>query len=64
MAEGLWGLLDDISTLGDMMKPEHTQYYKAVHRIVEKRNDYFESDGYSLYNPRLPKEGGGEFLGE
>ena len=51
MAEDLWDLLDDISTAGDMFKPEHTPYYKYVNAKAEKRGKYLESDGYKLYLP-------------
>lgn len=47
-AERLWGLLDDISTLGDMMKPEINHYFNAIHRKVEKRHGIITSDGHKL----------------
>lgn len=46
--EFLWGLLDDISTSGDMYKPEHTAYFKYVNDMCEKRSEVAESDGYKL----------------
>jgi hypothetical protein len=47
-AERLWGLLDDISTLGDQLKPEINHYFNAIHRKVEKRHGIITSDGYTL----------------
>lgn len=47
-AERLWGLLDDISTLGDMMKPEINHYFNAIHRKVAQRHGPITSDGYTL----------------
>jgi hypothetical protein len=52
VAKELWGLLDDISTLGDILKPEINQYFKSVSYIAEKRHEYFTSDGYNLF-PKL-----------
>lgn len=50
-AEKLWVLLDDIDTLGDAFKPEHTPYYKAVNARVSKRFALISSDGYNLIWP-------------
>ena len=48
-AKELWGLLDDISTLGDQHKPEETGYVKAGGRACEKRGQYLVSpDGHTL----------------
>lgn len=47
-AERLWALLDDVSTLGDMFKPERTGYFFAVCRKAEARNGIITSDGYTL----------------
>lgn len=45
----LWDLLDDISTAGDMFKPEHTAYFKYVNKKCEERSVVAESlDGYEL----------------
>jgi len=45
----LWKLLDDISTAGDMYKPEINQYFKYVNEVCEKRSDVAVSeDGYTL----------------
>lgn len=52
IAHKLWDLLDNISTFGDMFKPEQTAYFKAVTNECSKRGDYLVSDGYSLF----PKE--------
>ena len=51
-AEALWGLLDDISTCGDMYKPEHTKYFIAVERKCNQRGKYLTSDGYRIINER------------
>ena len=45
----LWGLLDDISTAGDMYKPERTNYFKYVNKKCEERSVVANSlDGYTL----------------
>ncbi len=45
----LWDLLDDISTAGDMFKPEHTAYFKYVNTKCELRSSVANSlDGYEL----------------
>ena len=47
--EFLWGLLDDISTLGDIYKPEHTSYFKHVNSLCERRSAVANSlGGYTL----------------
>ena len=48
-AEFLWGLLDDISTLGDIHKPERTAYFMNVNNLARERSKVFHSDGYKLY---------------
>lgn len=49
MAEALWDLLDNISTLGDQYHPEPTPYVRAVDRLCEQRGRYLESlDGHTL----------------
>ena len=48
----LFGLLDDISTAGDVFKPEINTYFKCVNDKCEKRDGLFYSDGYEI----LPKE--------
>ena len=50
----LWSLLDDISTAGDMFKPEINEYFKYVNSICEKRGEVATSDGYTLV---INKEG-------
>jgi len=45
----LWSLLDDISTAGDMFKPEVNEYFKYVNSVCEKRSKVANSDGYSLF---------------
>lgn len=49
IAYALWELLDDISTFGDMYKPEINPYFEAVSRQCEKRHRYLSSDGYELF---------------
>lgn len=45
----LWSLLDDISTAGDMFKPEHTEYFQYVNRKCEERSNVANSlDGHTL----------------
>lgn len=49
-AEALWCLLDDISTAGDMFKPDLKNPFVAyVLRKCEERSKHFESDGYKLF---------------
>lgn len=45
----LWGLLDDIDTLSDAMKPEKTPYYMAVQKLAAQRFKVLTSDGYNLF---------------
>lgn len=44
----LWQMLDDIDTLGDVMKPTPSPYFEAVNRIAARRHDILKSDGYNL----------------
>jgi len=45
----LWKLLDDISTAGDMFKPEINGYFKYVNRKCEERSLVANSkDGQTL----------------
>ena len=47
--ENLWKMLDNISTFGDMYKPEINGYFKAVNKECEKRSAIMYSpDGYIL----------------
>jgi len=49
IAEKLWGLLDDISTADDVIRPEDTPFYRYVMERVGKRGEYMYSpDGYKL----------------
>lgn len=49
-AEALWCLLDDISTAGDMFKPDlRSPFVAYVLRKCEERGQHFESDGYKLF---------------
>ena len=44
----LWQLLDDISTAGDMFKPEMSEYFQYVNKKCEERSKVAESDGFCL----------------
>ena len=45
----LWKLLDDISTAGDMFKPEINGYFNAVNKLCEERGLVANSpDGKTL----------------
>jgi len=45
----LWSLLDDISTAGDMFKPEINDYFKYVNQKCEERSEVANSeDGQTL----------------
>ncbi len=45
----LWKLLDDISTAGDIYKPEINKYFEYVNSKCEDRSDVASSfDGISL----------------
>lgn len=47
--EFLWKLLDDISTAGDMFKPEIIPYFKYINKKCEERSLVANSfDGYTL----------------
>jgi len=47
--ETLWALLDDISTAGDMFKPENTNYFRYVEKTCSKRSEVASSeDGQTL----------------
>lgn len=56
----LWSLLDDISTLGDSMKPERTKYFEAVNRIADGRGRFGSSDGQQVSLNMSPLPGQGE----
>ena len=55
-AEKLWGLLDDIDTLTDIIKPTSLQgyarFYQAALVRAERRHLVLVSDGYSLHVPK------------
>lgn len=61
-AEELWGLLDDLDTFSDIIKPtidnpeSLVKYYKTALAIAGKRFNYFDSDGYKLYTHQEFKE--------
>ena len=45
----LWGLLDDVSTAGDMFKPKIDGYFKYVNNKSDARNNVLVSlDGLNL----------------
>jgi len=44
----LWCLLDDISTAGDMYKPEINNYFDYVNDKCEERSKVADSDGYTI----------------
>ena len=44
----LWAILDDISTAGDMFKPEINGYFKYINKMCSERDGLFTSDGYSI----------------
>ena len=47
--EFLWSLLDDISTAGDMFKPEINGYFKYVNARCERRSEVaYSEDGQTL----------------
>ena len=47
--EFLWSLLDDISTAGDMFKPEINAYFKYVNKQCGKRSEEANSeDGQTI----------------
>jgi len=49
-AEELWGMLDDISTAGDMFKPDlNDPFVRYVLKKCEEKNKHFVSDGYDLF---------------
>ena len=45
----LWGLLDDIDTVGDMAKSNDKAYRSLVEKIHLKRQHVAESDGYEIF---------------
>lgn len=49
----LYQIIDDISTLSDMIKPNNEEgyraHYKAVLRQISRKEAIFESDGYSVF---------------
>jgi len=55
-AEKLWGLLDDIDTLTDIIKPTtlagYAKFYQAARVRCERRHLVLVSDGYSLHVPK------------
>lgn len=55
-AEKLWGLLDDIDTLTDIIKPTslqgYTRFYQSAVKRAEQRHLVLVSDGYSLHIPK------------
>lgn len=45
IAHQLWDIIDNISTFGDIFKPEITAYFNAVSKECERRSDYLTSAG-------------------
>jgi len=54
----LYNLIDDISTAGDMFKPEIDGHFKYIQRKIEEASRYIVSDGYKLFyvTPNLTPE--------
>jgi hypothetical protein len=49
IAEALWGILDDISTAGDIAKGDDKAYRRMVEKLQVKRCEHLMSrDGYTL----------------
>lgn len=46
--ELLWSLLDDISTAGDMYRPEINPYFRHVEGLCSARSDVASSDGHNI----------------
>lgn len=44
-ARGLYQIIDDVDTLGDSMKPEHSPYFLAVQAAIRRREKFGASDG-------------------
>ena len=55
IAEKLWGILDDIDTLPDMIHPNtlegHEKCWKMMVKRAEKRHKLLKTDGYKLFLP-------------
>lgn len=59
IAEELWTLLDDISTLSDIIKPRteagYQMFYQRALQLAEKRTKYMVClDGQTLLTPEKP----------
>ena len=52
IAEALWGLLDSIDNLPDMIHPSNTEGHKKTWKMMvkraEKRHKLLKSDGHKL----------------
>jgi len=58
----LWGFLDDIDTLADMIKPNdlvgYQRFFNLAMARVERRHTVLYSDGHKLYSPDdVPEKG-------
>lgn len=53
-AEALWSMLDEISTMGDALKPPRTHYFHVVESIARRRYEVLHTDGYDLELPPKP----------
>jgi hypothetical protein len=53
--EKLWGILDDIDSIPDMLHPNtpegHEQCWKMMVKRADERHDVLETDGYKLFTP-------------
>lgn len=60
IAEELWGLLDSIDTLPDMIHPNNSEGHEKTWRMMvkraEKRHRLLKSDGYTLVRSRMNKK--------
>jgi len=45
----LYQIIDDISTAGDMFKPEITSYTRYIDKRIRDAGELITSDGYKLY---------------
>ena len=59
-AEQLWGMLDDIDTLTDIIKPTslegYARFYQAAVQRCNRRHEVLVSDGFSLHIPKRCSE--------
>lgn len=48
IAVGLWDLLDEIDTIGDLAKDNDKLYRKLVEKVQRRRFSFGSTDGYSV----------------